>query len=412
MGTKHYKEQLSAFVGQELKAEDRQIVGEHLMNCEECRSEYQRIKLGADLAGRLSPADAPEGLWRSIESEVNGDRTPRLEAFTNPRRFDLRHIGAFATALFVVGLITFFVYRGLFTGDLTQLAHNQSNQNTQPIMLKPMGNDQPAVTANSNSNQNTNPTPSVSPEVSTPGSYWNVETIAGTPKVGSTSDSKLAVGEYLETDSRSRARIEVAEIGNVEIAPNSRVKLVGTSDNQHRLALEIGGLHARISAPPRLFIVDTPSAAAVDLGCEYTLEVDKAGNSTLKVATGFVALEQGGRESIVPAGAACLTMKGKGLGTPFSVDATPEFEKALRNFDFGNGGSTAVKEIVDRANVYDIVSLWHLLSRVKASDRGAVFDTLAKFVTPPTGVTREGVLSLNRSMLEKYRTAVETAWFE
>jgi hypothetical protein len=58
------------------------------------------------------------------------------------------------------------------------------------------------------------------------------------------------------------------------------------------LSLERGALHARIAAPPRLFIVDTPSAMAVDLGCEYKLDVDAAGNSRLHVTSGFVALNR------------------------------------------------------------------------------------------------------------------------
>lgn len=412
MTSRHYKQQLSAFIGQELSQTDRQVVGEHLMNCDECRREYQQIKLGADLALKLESVNAPETVWHSIEAEIRGERTPRLEAFEPQRWFDIRHVGAFATALIVVGLITFFVYRGLFVSEMPTIAQVFTDSTTQPSIVVVPANVAESANIVANSNQNSVAVTNVSPEELPADQYWNVETIAGDPKIGESQDKKLAVGEYLETDSRSRARIEVAEIGNVEIAPNSRLKLVGTSDKQHRLSLEVGSLHARIFAPPRLFIVDTPSAAAVDLGCEYTLDVDKAGNSTLKVTSGFVALEKGGRESIVPAGAACLTMKGKGLGTPFSLDATPAFEKALRSFDFANGGSAAVKQIVNEANIYDIVSLWHLLSRVKASDRPLVFDTLAKYVAPPSGVTREGTLSLNRSMLEKYREAVETAWFE
>ncbi len=148
---------------------------------------------------------------------------------------------------------------------------------------------------------------------------WNVETLAGTPKVGNSFENgKLSVGQFLETDANSRAKVEVANIGNVEIAPNSRVQLVNSTSNEHRLSLERGILQAKILAPPRLFIVDTPSAVAVDLGCAYTLEVDKDGNSKLHVTSGFVALEKGGRESIVPAGAIALTKKGKGIGTPFA----------------------------------------------------------------------------------------------
>jgi len=58
-----------------------------------------------------------------------------------------------------------------------------------------------------------------------------------------------------------------------------------------------------------------------------------------------------------------------------------------------------------------MVSLWHLLSRVPKTDRGAVFDELSKFVGPPAGVTRERIIALDKNMLEVWLEAVEAAWF-
>lgn len=415
MSTKHYKDQMSAFVDQELSKEDRQIVAEHLLRCDACRREHDAVRLGAGLAAKLDRADAPENVWLAIEAELDGRQTPRLKAFSQPRRFDLRHVGAFATAILAVGLLSFLVYRGLFTETGPTVVENQQQTfpESGPIPITSPETTQPTNINGTNTNEQLPINANSAQTETSGGTFWAVETIAGTPQVGeATGGSKLEVGEYLETDASSRARIEVAEIGDVEIAPNSRVKLVGTSDKQHRLSLERGQLYAKILAPPRLFIVDTPSAVAVDLGCEYTLEVDKAGNSKLTVTSGFVALERGGRESIVPAGASCLTMKGKGLGTPFSTEATPEFTRALRSFDFAGGGSRAVNAIIAEADLYDIITLWHLLSRVSAADRPAVYDALAKFVPAPTGVTRDGILALDKTMLQKWRDSVETTWFE
>ncbi len=415
MNIRHYKDQLSAFVNQELNREDRQTVAEHLMQCDACRREHDQIRLGAGLGAALEKTDAPESVWRNIEREMTGERTPTLETFAEPRRFGLRQAAAFATAILVVGFLSFMVYRGLFAEGPATVSQNDSptQESGSQIVTETGLATVPPVKANYSNGVTAPPLANSNSAPISETTAWSVETIAGSPKVGDTaSGSKLFVGEYLETDATSRARIEVAAIGNVEIAPNSRVKLVGTDDKQHRLALERGSLHAKIAAPPRLFIVDTPSGKAVDLGCEYTLDVDKAGNSKLNVTSGFVALERGGRESIVPAGAMCLMMKGRGLGTPFSAEATPDFERALRSFDFGNGGSRAVKEIVGQAELYDIVTLWHLLSRVSSADRPAVYDALARFVPPPRGITREAILSLDRSSLERWRNAVETVWFE
>jgi hypothetical protein len=244
---------------------------------------------------------------------------------------------------------------------------------------------------------------------------WNVETLAGTPTAGNEAigeKGKLVVGEFLETDANSRARVQVSNIGQVEIAPNSRVQLVKTQATEHRLSLTRGLMKAKILAPPRLFIVDTPSAVAVDLGCEYTLEVDRDGGSKLHVTSGFVALERGGRESIVPAGAICFTRRGRGLGTPFSDDASLEFQRAIQRFDFENGGAASVQTIIKEAGLYDSLTLWHLLSRVPKNEREKVFAALANYVKPPANVTREGVLRLDKKMLDNWWKEIENVWFE
>lgn len=423
MKTQHYKEKLSEFVDQQLSAELRRTVGEHIMQCDECRREHDAIRLGAGLAGHLGQTDAPNTVWRSIASELDGT-APHVTIIPDRRAFGFRMTAGFALALVIVGLFTGVVYRSLFMSQPVTVATQteQSSIAAEPIV-------QPVVEQSVPESVNTatavvlpaNPIISATvtqPNVDTPGSttpetYWQVDTLAGNPQIGSgTEPGKLAVGSYLVTDGSSRARVEVADIGSVEVAPNSRVKLVGTTKAEHRLSLERGRLHARIAAPPRLFIVDTPSAVAVDLGCEYTLDVDTAGNSKLHVTSGFVALERGGRESIVPAGAMCFTRKGKGLGTPFSAESSEKFRAALEQFDFAAGGTRALQTVLDSRNAYDIITLWHLLSRVSQTDRPKVFDALASYVQPPTGVTRDGVLKLNKTMLADWRESVEQAWFE
>lgn len=423
MNTVHYKERLSEFVDQQLPADLRQPVGEHLMQCDECRREHDAIRLGAGLAAKLERTDAPNNLWMAIENELDGTHT-QVTMIPDRRPFSLRMAAGFAMAVVVVGLFTGLVYRGLFMEDAPTVVTNKGETPVVPVE-SPASNEiaPPPVIDNSNvatANVPLTTTPSNSTEGNTtvPATnqttdYWQVDTLAGNPQIGSgTEAGKLAVGSYLVTDGASRARVEVADIGTVDVAPNSRVKLVGTNKKQHRLSLERGSLHARIAAPPRLFIVDTPTAVAVDLGCEYTLEVDKAGNNKLHVTSGFVALERGGRESIVPAGAMCLTRKGKGLGTPFSAETTEAFRAALERFDFSGGGSAAVDTLLANRNFYDMISLWHLLSRVSSADRGKVFDALVAYVGPPEGVTREGVLKLDKKMLETWREEVERVWFE
>lgn len=246
---------------------------------------------------------------------------------------------------------------------------------------------------------------------------WAVEKIAGAPRVGAkgvNQSARLSVGEWLTTDEASRARVDVADIGHVEVDPNSRLRLVETKESEHRLALARGKIHALIYAPPRLFFVDTPSAVAVDYGCAYTLEVDEQGRSLLHVTAGWVALEAQGRESFVPAGAVSATAPGQSPGTPYFKNASQSFIDALQEVDAARDATAhaALAVVLREARKRDGLTLWHLLMRVDGAARERVSARLAQLVPPPAGVTREGILRLDREMLERWKNAVEAAWYE
>src|SRR5262249_37129237 len=183
---------------------------------------------------------------------------------------------------------------------------------------------------------------------------------------------RLKVGEWLETDAASHATVDVAEVGQVEVDPRTRIGLVQADQDQYRLALERGRLQARISAPPRFFFVDTPSAVAVDLGCAYTLEVDDAGNGLLHVTAGFVELVLNGRKSVVLAEASCATRPGLGPGTPYADDAGQQFRDALATVDFEGtspDSDAALATVLAESRKRDGITLWHLLQRVEGQTR-------------------------------------------
>ena len=237
---------------------------------------------------------------------------------------------------------------------------------------------------------------------------WEVASLAGQPRVGSTTlegKGRIAVGQTLVTDERSQARMIVGTIGQVTIDPSTRVRLVAARDGQHRLALERGTLHAVINAPPGQFVVDTPSAKATDLGCAYTLHVDEDGGGFLSVTSGWVALQLNGRESLVPVGASSRTDSTLGPGTPTYDDAGEEFRAAVDELDFGRDPArraNALRFVLEHATAGDAVTLWHLISRVDEANRAVVIDALAEVLPMPSGVTRDAVLGLNPTALDQW----------
>lgn len=217
-------------------------------------------------------------------------------------------------------------------------------------------------------------------------------------------EDRLDAGASIDTG-EGRARLAVGDIGEVELEPSTRVSLVDLGSKSHRLSLARGVMHAIIWAPPGQFVVDTPSAIAVDLGCRYTLEVRDDGSGVLRVEAGWVGFEHAGVRSLVPAGAVSDTRPGSAPGTPHFDDASAAFSDALDIVDFGgraDGWRTALDALLAEARPRDALSLWHLLARVEGEPRARVHDRLASLVPPPAGVSREGVLRGDRAMLDAW----------
>ena len=376
MFTEHVDKKLSAYCNGELPdAESRRVAG-HLLKCGRCRDAYDRVRFGARLAEQLPNLSAPAEMWGDIEALLDAQsRKPATKAARGGWLVNRRPLqwAAAAALLLVIGIGGFIIYQK------TRTPYGPHDINLPVACMA-----------------------------------WPVTSLTGTPSIDGRRIKDIGcfeAGELLETDDASRVNVEIPRIGEVEVAPNSRVRLVTTNQSEHRMALERGKLHAFITAPPRLFFVDTPSAEAIDLGCEYTLEVDDAGIGLLRVKLGWVMLERDGRESYVPVGAACETRPGVGPGTPYFEDVSDKFRDALSRYDFDSGGDAALRTVFAEARERDTFTLWHLLQRVDEPTRAVVLNRMIALVGLPRCVTRKGVMQLNKEMLDCWKDELDLVWF-
>src|SRR5262249_7214903 len=163
----HVSKRLSAYLHGELRPEKSRRVAEHLMVCRRCRDEYEEIKFGARMAARLSDdmarAQAPATLWAELEEMLDEAGATRRRPTPARRPLKIALAGAAALAL-AFGVFWFY-----------------------PRAPRPA---------------------------------WDVTRIEGDPKIGSKTvgeAGKLRVGEWLVTDDSSRAKIQVGEIGQVQV---------------------------------------------------------------------------------------------------------------------------------------------------------------------------------------------------
>jgi ferric-dicitrate binding protein FerR (iron transport regulator) len=232
----------------------------------------------------------------------------------------------------------------------------------------------------------------------------------GTTRCGgrAASAGTLPVGTWLETTNDAVANMQVATIGNLTMYGNTKLRVLETSDRQHRLELASGRISARVNAPPRLFVVETPAATAVDLGCAYELSVDDKGTTHLVVTSGAVSLEGAHGARWVLHGMEVSAVRGGALGTPIASATSSEIRAAVARFDAGD--QTAVRAIVEHATATDIITMWHLVPQVAPADREAVVRKLAEYVPLPFDYEESDMIAATPAALEEWREGVEWEW--
>lgn len=234
---------------------------------------------------------------------------------------------------------------------------------------------------------------------------------AGYAVTGVAGLERIGVGERLETRS-STALVRVASLGDVRVEPSSSLRVDDDGERAHKLFLERGALHAKISARPGHFQVGTPAGLSIDLGCEYDLAVDDGGATTMTVTHGRVAFEAAGRRVVVPAHATCAASREGGPNVPVRLAAAPEFVAAVRALEVSKVAPAHDVEVVLAADVRDeSVTLFHLFQVAEAPElRTPLFERLSKVYPLPDGTDANALLRGDTDALESWRERFERDW--
>lgn len=241
---------------------------------------------------------------------------------------------------------------------------------------------------------------------------WRVESVSGRPILtGVAFAGRVASGGAVATDFASRARLVVPGVGDVILEPGGRVlRLVGRR-GAPRVQLDRGTLRARVDAPSTRFMVETRAGSAVNLGGTCTIAMEDSGKGRLDVQRGQARFAGSGHESLLPSGVWC-PLTGDGAGVPRRADASEAFLAAVAVTDNPACQADDFTPLLEKAEARDVITLWHLLPRVRGKVRRQVAERIASLVDVPSEVTIDQVLALEPAALEAWWNALGLGDFE
>lgn len=241
------------------------------------------------------------------------------------------------------------------------------------------------------------------------GAPWPVTLHASAPASGEVA-SRLQLDRRFELDATTSARVEIARIGTMSVAPGSALVLSETRSSRHRVQLDRGAVSVRVWAPPGRFALQTPAGSVIDLGCIFDLSVDASGTTQVRVDTGWVQLANGWGESLVPAGASSTMAAAARPGVPVYDDAPPVFSENVRTLERASDDATrvrAIEAIVATARPRDVITLLVLANVAPDATRRPLLTRAAWLFPPPPDVSVDAILAGERDQLWRWYGALD-----
>jgi len=215
--------------------------------------------------------------------------------------------------------------------------------------------------------------------------------------------NQLNVGAELTLSGSDRADVKIARIGTMQVEGDARLTLQSTQGVKHRLTLDRGTVRVRVWAPPGSVVFRTPAGEVIDLGCEFDLTAEPS-RSIVSVRSGWVQLENGIAETLVPAGATSEMTTGRAPTVPLFDDADPGFIAAVLALQnpATTDPATALATIRSLARERDVLTLLMLVAR-NTPGSSELATRAAELFPPPTGVTVNGIMRGDRTGLWRWR---------
>jgi hypothetical protein len=239
------------------------------------------------------------------------------------------------------------------------------------------------------------------------GKSWEVKKLRIGTNNYPESFTNLAEDGMLETNSITRLQINIPDVGNLFLDPETKIQRLKAND----VRLLKGTIIAMKDGAKKFLSIGVPGAEIKDyfLGGQFKVTLIDQKTSFLEVIEGWASVNKDNLELLVLPHHFCIISADSGMGLPYRNGSSKEFVEAINDYCFTRpGNEEALISILTKADVNNSVTLWNLMKRVTRKQREMVIYTIFGLLgEPPSGVTDEGLKTLDSAMLKKLIEEIE-----
>lgn len=221
-----------------------------------------------------------------------------------------------------------------------------------------------------------------------------------------TQSMKVSSDDIITTGPSSSASLEIKKLAMIKISSGSKLKRLGGSNC---IEFSQGRIKVSSNNDDDYIFIEVPKAIVEEyyLNDDFTVYTDDAENTVVDVSSGWLRIVSGQTFSLVPEGYSIRVLNGLGLSAPTATGTSANLVSLFDDYLFSGKRMEVLDAILQEATPSEAITLWNLLYRVLPAHRGIVYEKLSSLVSPPTNVTKEGIINLNDEILQSWLEEIE-----
>ncbi len=240
-------------------------------------------------------------------------------------------------------------------------------------------------------------------------SPWKIEPLSGSYSINGnrTTGVELFVKDNVSTDILGKLKIKIKQDAEITLDTNSSFEIVSAKRNKNEIILRNGSLFFYALTLDANFILKYDLMKITDFKSNFVISILKNTNVLIEVSSGLIKVEVPDDEFFLGSDYICEIKNARAPLIPYHKEAS---EKLMTNLDYLNNSIQdlgALTAVVNSATEYDALTLLRLIEKVPIANRDMLYQKLSEFFPPPKGVTKQGVVSLKKSMLEEWFYSIE-----
>lgn len=274
---RHEQEALWAFASEELGAEERARVAEHLAGCEDCTRKLAEVRQAQALL-RTAREEEPAVRWSEVDERIQNAAARRLAGLERRPRWPW----ALAPAA-LAAVLAFVLLRPVASPPPpdTAVAAREEPPTAETPAPREEKETPPA------------PTPVMATRVESASGAWLREPNA--PERSLQAGTQLRAGASVRTRAKSSALLQLPDASRVRVSPDSEVTLARTEAKEVHLHVTRGRLTVQASHVARQgFTVEAAGVRASVVGTVFSVECTEKG-AVVSVLEGKVRIEAEGQ---------------------------------------------------------------------------------------------------------------------